>query len=130
MVTSRAISLVQAYASAERKATENRSERFLRCRLELYDLHPMKCAVSAERLTREGGWYENGRTSGGRMIMERIVTGRFGISLSERASFLIKSGIFLAVCGATLFVALAASYPAVHDTLHNVRHALAIVPCH
>jgi hypothetical protein len=30
----------------------------------------------------------------------------------------------------TLFVALAASYPAVHDTLHNVRHALAVVPCH
>jgi Probable cobalt transporter subunit (CbtB) len=64
------------------------------------------------------------------MIMERTVTSRFGISLSERVSFLIKSGIFLAVCGATLFVALAASYPAVHDTLHNVRHALAIVPCH
>jgi hypothetical protein len=64
------------------------------------------------------------------MIMERTVTGRFDISLSERVSFLIKSGIFLAVCGATLFVALAASYPAVHDTLHNVRHALAIVPCH
>ncbi len=62
--------------------------------------------------------------------MERTVTSRFGISLSERVSFLIKSGIFLAVCGATLFVALAASYPAVHDTLHNVRHALAIVPCH
>ena len=62
--------------------------------------------------------------------MERTVTGRFGISLSERVSFLIKSGIFLAVCGATLFVALAVSYPAVHDTLHNVRHALAIVPCH
>ena len=62
--------------------------------------------------------------------MERTVTSRLGISLSERLSFLIKSGIFLAVCGATLFVALAASYPAVHDTLHNVRHALAIVPCH
>jgi len=27
-------------------------------------------------------------------------------------------------------LALAASYPAVHDTLHNVRHALAVVPCH
>jgi hypothetical protein len=64
------------------------------------------------------------------MIMERTVTGRFGISLSERASFLIKSGLFLAIWSATLFVALTASYPAVHDTLHNVRHALAIVPCH
>jgi len=64
------------------------------------------------------------------MIMERAVAGRLGISVSERISFLLKSAIFLSVCGATLFVALAASYPAVHDTLHNVRHALAVVPCH
>jgi hypothetical protein len=64
------------------------------------------------------------------MIMERIIASRLGLSVPERVSFLIKSGIFLSVCGATLFVALAASYPAVHDTLHNVRHALAVVPCH
>jgi hypothetical protein len=66
----------------------------------------------------------------GEMIMERTVAGRLGISVSERISFLLKSGIFLSVCGATLFVALATSYPAVHDMLHNVRHALAVVPCH
>lgn len=62
--------------------------------------------------------------------MERTVASRLGLSISERIAFLIKSGIFLTVCGATLFVALASSYPAVHDTLHNVRHALAVVPCH
>lgn len=62
--------------------------------------------------------------------MERTIASRLGIVVSEPVSFLIKSGIFLSICGATLFVALAASYPAVHDTLHNVRHALAIVPCH
>lgn len=62
--------------------------------------------------------------------MERTVARRLGFAFSEPISFLIKSGIFLSVCSATLFVALAASYPAVHDTLHNVRHALAIVPCH
>lgn len=62
--------------------------------------------------------------------MERTVAGRLGISVSERISFLLKSGIFLSICGATLFVALAAGYPAVHDMLHNVRHALAVVPCH
>jgi hypothetical protein len=71
-----------------------------------------------------------GFTSRGRTNMEKTVAGRFGISLSEPIFFLIKSGIFLSVCGATVFVALAASYPAVHDSLHNVRHALAIVPCH
>lgn len=63
-------------------------------------------------------------------MMEKTIASRLGISVSERVSFLIKSGIFLSVCGATLFIALAASYPAVHDTLHNVRHVLAIVPCH
>lgn len=62
--------------------------------------------------------------------MERTIAGWLGITLSERVSFLIKSGIFLSVCGGTLFVALAAEYPAVHDALHNVRHALAVVPCH
>jgi hypothetical protein len=64
------------------------------------------------------------------MMMEGTIASRLGISVSEPVSFLIKSGIFLSICGATLFVALAASYPTVHDALHNVRHALAIVPCH
>jgi hypothetical protein len=63
-------------------------------------------------------------------IVERIVHAWLGLAVSEQASFLIKSGIFLSICGASLFVALGASYPAVHDTLHNVRHALAVVPCH
>ena len=63
-------------------------------------------------------------------FMERTLVTWLGFSLSERFSFLIKAAIFLSICGATLFVALASSYPAVHDSLHNVRHALAIVPCH
>jgi hypothetical protein len=62
--------------------------------------------------------------------MERAISSCLGIAASERVLFLIKSGIFLCFCGATLFVALASSYPAIHDTLHNVRHALAVVPCH
>ncbi|HVO93870.1 MAG TPA: CbtB-domain containing protein [Terriglobales bacterium] len=62
--------------------------------------------------------------------MEKIAAGTLASWIPEPVSFLIKSTVFLAVCGATLFVALAASYPAVHDTLHNVRHALAVVPCH
>jgi hypothetical protein len=64
------------------------------------------------------------------VTMERTLVTWLGLSLAERQLFLIKSGMFLSVCGATLFVALASSYPAVHDTLHNVRHALAVVPCH
>jgi len=62
--------------------------------------------------------------------MERAVHSRLGVALLEPVSFLIKSGIFLLASGAILYVLLAAGYPAVHDTLHNFRHALAIVPCH
>ena len=62
--------------------------------------------------------------------VERIINAWLNLVVSEQASFFIKSGSFLFVCGATLFFALGASYPAVHDTLHNVRHALAVVPCH
>lgn len=62
--------------------------------------------------------------------MEKTLARGLELANTERISFFIKSAIFLSVCGATLFVALAASYPAVHDTLHNVRHALAVVPCH
>lgn len=62
--------------------------------------------------------------------MEKVIARWLSLGLSERTSFLLKSTIFLSVSGATLFVALAAGYPAVHDTLHNARHALAVVPCH
>ena len=62
--------------------------------------------------------------------MEKTLARGLELASTERISFFIKSAIFPSVCGATLFVALAASYPAVHDTLHNVRHALAVVPCH
>jgi hypothetical protein len=62
--------------------------------------------------------------------MEKILATRLGLELAEPVSFLIKSSFLLIACGATLFVALASSDPAVHDTLHNVRHALAVVPCH
>lgn len=63
-------------------------------------------------------------------MMERVLARRLGLSITEPVLFFLKSAIFLSVCGVTLFVALASSYPAVHDTLHNVRHALAVVPCH
>lgn len=62
--------------------------------------------------------------------MERTVATWSGYVLSEPVSFLLKSGTFLFACGAILYVMLAAGYPAVHDTLHNFRHALAVVPCH
>jgi putative cobalt transporter subunit CbtB len=62
--------------------------------------------------------------------VERMLNAWLGLAVSEPASFFIKSSIFLFACGATLFFALGASYPALHDTLHNVRHALAVVPCH
>ncbi|HZA52697.1 MAG TPA: CbtB-domain containing protein [Candidatus Udaeobacter sp.] len=62
--------------------------------------------------------------------MERTIANWLRIALPEHVSFLIKSGIFLFASGMILYTLLAASYPAVHDTLHNFRHALAVVPCH
>jgi hypothetical protein len=50
------VSLVQAYATAERKATE-KSGRALRYRMQ-------DIPISAGRLTRQSGWDENGVTSG------------------------------------------------------------------
>ena len=62
--------------------------------------------------------------------MEKTATPTLAWSLPEQVSFFLKSGMFLFACGAILYVALASEYPAVHDALHNVRHALAVVPCH
>jgi Probable cobalt transporter subunit (CbtB) len=61
--------------------------------------------------------------------MERTVAW-LGVALPEQILFLLKSGVFLCASGVILYVALASSYSAVHDTLHNFRHALAVVPCH
>jgi hypothetical protein len=62
--------------------------------------------------------------------MERIATSHLGIAISENVLFLAKSSAFVFASGAILYVLLAAHYPAVHDALHNFRHALAVVPCH
>ncbi len=62
--------------------------------------------------------------------MERILIERVSLVFSEPALFCVKSGLFLFAAALVLYVALAANYPAVHDTLHNFRHALAVVPCH
>ena len=62
--------------------------------------------------------------------MQRIAVSGLGVALTEPISFFIRSAIFLFASGVILYVLLAASYPAVHDTLHQFRHALAVVPCH
>ena len=65
----------------------------------------------------------------GKELTEKTVA-RLEAALPERVGFLVKSGVFLIACGVALYIALASSYPAVHDTLHSFRHALAVVPCH
>ena len=65
----------------------------------------------------------------GKELTEKTVA-RLETALPERFGFLVKSGGFLLACGVALYIALASSYPAVHDTLHSFRHALAVVPCH
>jgi hypothetical protein len=62
--------------------------------------------------------------------VEKTVAVWLGIIVSEPVSFAIKSVMFLILSGAVLWIALAAHYPAIHDSMHNARHALAVVPCH
>ncbi len=62
--------------------------------------------------------------------MEKAIDAVFGIALPERQAFLLKSLLFLALTGGILYLLLAATYPPIHDALHDFRHALAVVPCH
>jgi cobalt transporter subunit CbtB len=62
--------------------------------------------------------------------MDKVFAGRSGVTVPEPISFLMKSGMLLMLSGTILWIALAAHYPTVHDTMHNFRHALAVVPCH
>jgi cobalt transporter subunit CbtB len=62
--------------------------------------------------------------------MEKALAGWRGLTVLESVSFMMKSGMLLILSATILWIALAAHYPAVHDTMHNFRHALAVVPCH
>ncbi len=62
--------------------------------------------------------------------MEKAIDAVFGIVLPERLAFLLKSVFFLALSGGILYFLLVATYPPIHDALHDFRHALAVVPCH
>ncbi len=62
--------------------------------------------------------------------MEKIAGIVTGVSLPEIYYFLVKSGVFLIFAGAILYLLLFATYPPIHDALHDFRHSLAIVPCH
>jgi cobalt transporter subunit CbtB len=64
------------------------------------------------------------------MEMEKTLGGWLGVTVPEPISFCMKSGMLLMLSGTILWIALAAHYPAVHDAMHNFRHALAVVPCH
>ncbi len=62
--------------------------------------------------------------------MEKIAGIVTGVTLPEIYYFLMKSGFFLIFAGAILYLLLFATYPLIHDALHDFRHSLAIVPCH
>jgi hypothetical protein len=62
--------------------------------------------------------------------MEKVTAVKLGLALPEPLSFFFKSSMLMLLSGTILWLALAAHYPTVHDTMHNFRHALAIVPCH
>ncbi len=62
--------------------------------------------------------------------MEKIAGIVTGVTLPEIYYFLMKSGFFLIFAGAILYLLLLATYPLIHEALHDFRHSLAIVPCH
>ena len=62
--------------------------------------------------------------------MERATESVTGILVPEFLPFLWKSALFLSLAGVILYLLLVATYPPIHDTFHDLRHALAIVPCH
>lgn len=63
-------------------------------------------------------------------LMERAIERPRRIVFPESLWFLVKSGLLLAVSGAILYLLLVATYPPIHDALHDFRHSLAVVPCH
>ncbi len=62
--------------------------------------------------------------------MEKIAGIVTGVALPEIYYFLTKWGVFLIFSGAILYLLLFATYPPIHDALHDFRHSLAIIPCH
>ncbi|HXG51357.1 MAG TPA: CbtB-domain containing protein [candidate division Zixibacteria bacterium] len=62
--------------------------------------------------------------------MLRTVSTRVSLAVPEPLRFACLSAALLVVTFAVLHVLLAATYPPVHDALHDFRHALAVVPCH
>ncbi len=64
------------------------------------------------------------------MYLEKIGESTTRVIVSEAHLFFVKSGFFLIFAGAILYLLLFATYPPIHDALHDFRHSLAIIPCH
>ncbi len=62
--------------------------------------------------------------------MEKLAGITTEVVLPEASFFFVKSGLLLILAGAILYLLLFATYPPIHDSLHDLRHSLAIVPCH
>ncbi len=45
-------------------------------------------------------------------------------------SVMIQFAVLLAVSTLVIWTLLFSSYPAVHDAVHALRHALYLIPCH
>lgn len=43
---------------------------------------------------------------------------------------LVQMSVVLVIVGIVLWAVLFTNYPPLHDTFHELRHALYVVPCH
>ena len=48
----------------------------------------------------------------------------------QKTSLMTKAFFFVAVTQIVIYMALFSEYPALHDYFHELRHVLAIIPCH
>lgn len=63
-------------------------------------------------------------------MTERTISERLRLAFPEAIRFGFKTVLFLGLSAAILYLLLGATYPPIHDTVHDFRHALAVVPCH
>ncbi|MCP4298689.1 MAG: CbtB-domain containing protein [Proteobacteria bacterium] len=60
----------------------------------------------------------------------RFINHQVKIFNKQKTSLITKSLFFTSVVTLSIYVVLFTTYPPIHDYFHEIRHALAIIPCH
>ncbi|PCI24926.1 MAG: hypothetical protein COB67_11235 [SAR324 cluster bacterium] len=60
----------------------------------------------------------------------RFINHQVNIFKKQKTSLITKALFYTSVLTISAYVVLFTNYPMVHDYFHELRHALAIIPCH